>query len=344
MSDYTPSGDPTDGTTADATELSAEFILIQTAVNSKADETNAVLVTPNIGTPSAGTLTNCTGLPISTGVSGLGTGIATALAVNVGSAGAPVTFNGAGGTPTSMVGTNITGTAAGLTAGNATTAAAVAVGGITGLGAGVGTFLATASSANLAAAVSDETGSGALVFAESPTLVTPKSSTTIGVGNATPSASGAGITFPATQSASTDANTLDDYEEGTWTPVLSCTTVGDLSITYSSQSGTYTKIGRMVVVNCIIATSAFTHTTASSTIKITGLPFTPASQYLGSAILEDFAKGALDMWVCAFTPGGGNAYMYLSAARDGGAYRNLDITDFPSGSTPGIRFTVTYFV
>jgi hypothetical protein len=41
------------------------------------------------------------------------------------------------------------------------------------------------------------------------------SATTVGVGGATPAASGAGITFPATQSASTDANTLDDYEEGT---------------------------------------------------------------------------------------------------------------------------------
>ncbi len=79
-----------------------------------------------------------------------GTGIATALAANVGSAGAPVLFNGAGGTPSSMVGTNITGTASGLTAG---AASAVAVGGITGLGTGVGTFLATPSGANLASAL-----------------------------------------------------------------------------------------------------------------------------------------------------------------------------------------------
>lgn len=71
--------------------------------------------------------------------SALGTGVATALAVNVGSAGAPVLFNGAGGTPSSMTGTNITGTAAGLTAG---VASAVAVGGITGLGTGVATALA----------------------------------------------------------------------------------------------------------------------------------------------------------------------------------------------------------
>jgi hypothetical protein len=47
---------------------------------------------------------------------------------------------------------------------------------------------------------------------------TVTATTTMGVGAATPAASGAGITFPAAQSASSDANTLDDYEEGTWTP------------------------------------------------------------------------------------------------------------------------------
>ena len=73
--------------------------------------TNKTLTTPVLGTPASGTLTNCTGLPVATGISGLGTGVAT--------------------------------------------------------------FLATPSSANLASAVTDETGSGALVFATSPTLVTP---------------------------------------------------------------------------------------------------------------------------------------------------------------------------
>jgi hypothetical protein len=73
--------------------------------------TNATLTTPILGTPQSGTLTNCTGLPVSTGISGFG--------------------------------------------------------------AGVATFLSTPSSANLAAAVTGETGSGALVFATSPTLITP---------------------------------------------------------------------------------------------------------------------------------------------------------------------------
>jgi hypothetical protein len=59
------------------------------------------LVTPILGTPTSGTLSSCTGLPISTGVSGLGTNVATALAVNIGSSGAAVVNGGVLGTPSS---------------------------------------------------------------------------------------------------------------------------------------------------------------------------------------------------------------------------------------------------
>ena len=71
--------------------------------------TSPTLVTPALGTPSSATLTNATGLPISTGVSGLGTSVATALAVNVGTAGAFVVNGGALGTPSSGTLTNATG-------------------------------------------------------------------------------------------------------------------------------------------------------------------------------------------------------------------------------------------
>jgi len=87
---------------------------------------------------------------------------------------------------------------------------------------------------------------------------------TISVGNVTPSTSGAGITFPATQSASTNANTLDDYEEGTWTPSVGGTA------TYSVQSGVYTKIGRLVEVSFAMGIALVG---TGSTTTISGLPF-----------------------------------------------------------------------
>jgi hypothetical protein len=115
-------------------------------------------------------------------------------------------------------------------------------------------------------------------------------STTIGVGGATPSTSGAGITFPATQSASSDANTLDDYEEGTWTPALS-TTSG--SISFSSVSGTYTKIGRLVYVRASLGGTA-TISSPTGDLKLTSLPFTIGAPELaaGSTTPYNFTAGA----------------------------------------------------
>jgi hypothetical protein len=106
------------------------------------------------------------------------------------------------------------------------------------------------------------------------TLTTPSFATTIGVGAATPSASGAGITFPATQSASSDANTLDDYEEGTWTPTLTGTSVSG-SQTYGTRYGGYTKIGRQVSLNFYCTLTA--KGTISGDIYLSGYPFTSSS-------------------------------------------------------------------
>jgi hypothetical protein len=149
--------------------------------------TSPTLVTPALGTPSSATLTNATGLPISTGVSGLGTGVATFLgtpsSANLASAVTDETGTGslvfatsptlvtpALGTPSALVGTNITGTASGLTAGNVTTNANL-TGAVTSVGNA--TSLGSFTSSQLAAALTDETGSGSAVFATSPTFVTP---------------------------------------------------------------------------------------------------------------------------------------------------------------------------
>ena len=129
--------------------------------------TNITLVTPILGTPQSGTLTNCTNLPVSTGISGLA--------------------------------------------------------------AGVATFLANPSSANLSTAITDETGTGVLVFDTSPTLVTPD----IGVATAT-SINKMAITAPATSS------TLEVADGKTFTVNHSLTLTGTdtTTMTFPATSAT----------------------------------------------------------------------------------------------------------
>ena len=93
----------------------------------------------------------------------------------------------------------------------------------------------------------------------------------IGLGDNAP-VDGDGIRFPATQAASSNANTLDDYEEGTWTPTA---TSGGGSITTYSTTGTYTKIGDLVFVRGRILLT--TVGTASGNLTVGGLPFTTSN-------------------------------------------------------------------
>jgi hypothetical protein len=104
------------------------------------------------------------------------------------------------------------------------------------------------------------TGTGSVVLSSLPTF-----GTTVGVGGATASASGSGVSFPATQSASTDANTLDDYEEGTWTPNVGGTA------TYTLQDGRYVKVGQNVFCTGKLIINVLGTGSAST---ISGLPFT----------------------------------------------------------------------
>jgi len=80
--------------------------------------------------------------------------------------------------------------------------------------------------------------------------------------------SGGQLKFPATQAASGDANTLDDYEKGTWTP-----SVGG-SATYTTQTGVYTKIGGYAFLQFDLTINSIG---TGSTTTVSGLPFTPAN-------------------------------------------------------------------
>jgi hypothetical protein len=127
----------------------AAVLTDETGTGANVFATSPTLTTPVLGTPSSGTLTSCTGLPLTTGVTGT----------------LPIANGGTGTTSTTFTNltTNVTGT---LPVANGGT-------GITSLGTGVATFLGTPSSSNLASAVTDETGSGSLVFGTSPTVNNP---------------------------------------------------------------------------------------------------------------------------------------------------------------------------
>jgi hypothetical protein len=95
----------------------------------------------------------------------------------------------------------------------------------------------------------------------------------MGVGGATPSNSGSGITFPASQSASTNANTLDDYEEGSFTPIIegqagAGTYVYDTTNTF----GRYQKVGNRVNFDLSVGVSSVT-SAGSGNLYVSNLPF-----------------------------------------------------------------------
>jgi hypothetical protein len=95
---------------------------------------------------------------------------------------------------------------------------------------------------------------------------------TLALQGATPQ-SGTGITFPATQSASSNANTLDDYEEGSFTPTAIGTSTAGTG-TYTTQVGKYTKIGNSVQFTIALAWTAHTGT---GSLNIAGLPFSASA-------------------------------------------------------------------
>lgn len=169
--------------------------------------------------------------------------------------------------------------------------------GVSGLGTNVATFLATPSSANLAAAITDEDGTGL-------------------------------VPFEAT---------------GTWTPELTFATPGNLSITYTQQLGIYTKIGRMVFCQFEVTTSAFTHTTASGNLTMTGLPFTSNASLALShnqIMWTGITKAGYTDISLVVNASATTALFVASASAS--AVSAVAFGDVPSGGTPRFRGTIIY--
>ena len=160
-------------------------------------------------------------------------------------------------------------------------------------------------------------------------ITLPDAAGAIVVSGTTPSLNG--ITFPATQSASADANTLDDYEEGTWTP-----SVGGTATYGAGNVGHYTKIGRLVVVSGVLA---ITSIGTGSVTLVGGLPFSVAVAGQGSIGYYDSISTSL-VFIQPFVDTNATTsvkFRTLTAAATTMGAANL----FQNNTR--IDFTVTYF-
>jgi len=135
---------------------------------------------------------------------------------------------------------------------------------------------------------------------------------------------------------------------GTWTPALTFATPGDLSVTASVATGFYTQVGvagaGFITVSFNYTTSAFTHTTASGNLQITGLPIAQATASgilpFGSGRFAGVTKANYTQFCCTIA----SAAQLLTFTASGSGQSNSTITaaDMPSGGSVNIAFQITY--
>lgn len=139
---------------------------------------------------------------------------------------------------------------------------------------------------------------------------------------------------------SSDVNTLDYYEEGIWTPAITASTPGTLSVTYYNRSGVYTRIGRVVSVHGSIEITSVSIGTASGNIIISGLPYTPAAgpSAWGSCYTSGIDIGG-SMTLCCVNSSFGKAFQLRTVVNNAGSV-SVAISSIAAGDN--LQFSFCY--
>jgi hypothetical protein len=154
-------------------------------------------------------------------------------------------------------------------------------------------------------------------------------------------ADGKGIDFSATAGAGT-SELFDDYEEGTWTPVISDAQSGGNLGSAAITDAVYTKIGRTVVLSASLTNIDTTGMTGTNVLYIQGLPFTSAAgTYAVGNVKVDTVTfpGSRTYIYCQV--GGGNSYLNFQVGASAVAEDNVDAQHISSGVSD-IQFSITY--
>jgi parallel beta-helix repeat protein len=131
-------------------------------------------------------------------------------------------------------------------------------------------------------------------------------------------------------------------EKGTWTPSITFSTPGNLSVAYTTQTGVYERVGNKVFVEATIVTSTFTHTTASGELRIGTLPITPSATIsVLSCTIQGYTKANYTMVTAEAQT---NTYLRLPAQGSGQSLAFLAASDMPTGGSVNIRISGWYEV
>ena len=131
---------------------------------------------------------------------------------------------------------------------------------------------------------------------------------------------------------------------GNWTPSFTFGVPGDLSVSYTTQAGRFHRFGPFVYCNFTIYTSTFTHTTASGTALITGLPVTcvddSLSPYLGTLRFRGITKAGFTQFIVAAEPNTNS--LDIQASGSGLADSFVIAADMPTGGTVSLMGSIWY--